>query len=74
MTVGDWIEHALAHPKVQVVPLSPAIVVDSTTLPQPFHKDAADELIVATARTLSCPLVTYDDKILAYPFVPLAQD
>jgi PIN domain nuclease of toxin-antitoxin system len=71
MPVAAWLEQALAYPKVQVVPLSPAVVVDSTSLPQPFHRDPADELIVATARTLNCPLVTYDGKILAYPYVLL---
>jgi PIN domain nuclease of toxin-antitoxin system len=69
--VEDWIEQALAYPKVVVVPLSPAIAVESTRLPQPFHKDPADELIVAGARVLACPLVTYDGKILQYPHVEL---
>jgi PIN domain nuclease of toxin-antitoxin system len=71
MPVEDWIEQALAYPKVVVVPLSPAIVVDSTRLPPPFHKDPADELIVASARVLACPLITYDGKILNYPHVQL---
>lgn len=30
------------------------------------HGDPADRLIVATARALDCPLVTADEKILAY--------
>jgi PIN domain nuclease of toxin-antitoxin system len=71
ISVEDWIEQALAYPKVVVVPLSPAIVVDSTRLPPPFHKDPADELIVASARVLACPLITYDGKILNYPHVQL---
>jgi PIN domain nuclease of toxin-antitoxin system len=69
--IEDWIEQALAYPKVVVIPLSPAIVVDSTRLPPPFHKDPADELIVASARVLACPLITYDGKILNYPHVQL---
>jgi PIN domain nuclease of toxin-antitoxin system len=69
--IEDWIEQALAYPKVVVIPLSPAIVVDSTRLPPPFHKDPADELIVASARVLACPLITYDEKILNYPHVQL---
>ena len=72
MPVEDWIEQALAYPKVMVVPLSPLIAVESTRLPPPFHKDPADELIVASARVLSCPLLTYDGKILNYPHVLLA--
>ena len=72
MPVEDWIEQALAYPKVMVVPLSPLIAVESTRLPPPFHKNLADELIVASARVLSCPLLTYDGKILNYPHVLLA--
>lgn len=72
MPATEWLDQALAYPKVQVVPLSPAIAIESTVLPQPFHKDPADEIIVATARMLGCPIVTYDGKILAYPFVALA--
>jgi PIN domain nuclease of toxin-antitoxin system len=71
--VRDWIEQALAYPLVQLVPLSPAIAVESTELPQPFHKDPADQIIVATARELGCTLLTYDAKILAYPHVSSKQ-
>jgi PIN domain nuclease of toxin-antitoxin system len=73
LPVTEWLEQALAYPKVRVVPLSPTIAIESTVLPQPFHKDPADEIIVATARVLGCPLVTYDGKIVAYPFVTLVR-
>jgi PIN domain nuclease of toxin-antitoxin system len=49
--------------------LSPEIIVESTRLPGEFHKDPADQLIVATARLLNCPVVTEDAKILNYPHV-----
>lgn len=62
----EWLDLALAYPRVLVVPLSPSIAIESTRLPQPFHKDPADEVIVATARVLDCPLVTLDGKILDY--------
>lgn len=35
------------------------------------HKDPADQMIVATARVLSLPLLTMDAKMIAYPHVPL---
>ena len=35
-------------------------------LPEPFHKDPADRLIVAMARLLQAPVVTVDRRILAY--------
>ncbi len=70
--VDEWVGQALAYPRVEIVPLSPAIAIESTRLPEPFHKDPADQIIVAAARVLECPLVTYDGKILAYKSVPLA--
>jgi PIN domain nuclease of toxin-antitoxin system len=70
--VGLWIESALAEPGVSLVPLHPQIVVESTQLPQPFHRDPADQLLVATARVLQCPIMTEDSKITAYPRIRLA--
>jgi PIN domain nuclease of toxin-antitoxin system len=72
--VEEWLDQALAYPLVQVVPLSPSVAIESTRLPQPFHKDPADEIIVATARSFNYPLLTYDGKIRAYPFVSLADE
>ena len=67
--VADWLGIALAYPGVRLVQLTPAISVESTRLPQPFHKDPADQIIVATARVHDCPLVTADEKILKYSHV-----
>ena len=67
----DWLAQALSYPGVRPIDLSPAICVESTQLPGSFHRDPADQLIVATARVLDAVLVTADAKILAYPFVKL---
>jgi PIN domain nuclease of toxin-antitoxin system len=67
--VAEWLEVALAYPGVRLLDLTPAIVVESTRLPQPFHKDPADQIIVATARIHDSPLATADDKILNYAHV-----
>ena len=70
--VGLWIEDGLAEPGMELLHLSPRIVVESTQLPEPFHRDPADQLLVATARVLECPLMTEDSKIASYPHVRLA--
>jgi len=70
--VREWLEGALAYPGVRLLELSPEIAVESTRLPGTFHKDPADQMIVATARVLDCPLVTMDGLILNYPHVKLA--
>jgi PIN domain nuclease of toxin-antitoxin system len=71
-SVGLWIETALAEPGVSFLHLHPRIVVESTQLPQPFHRDPADQLLVATARVFQCPIMTEDSKITAYPHGRLA--
>jgi PIN domain nuclease of toxin-antitoxin system len=67
--VAEWLDVALVYPGLRLLDLTPAIVVESTRLPQPFHKDPADQIIVATARIHDCPLATADDKILNYSHV-----
>ncbi|HJY82735.1 MAG TPA: type II toxin-antitoxin system VapC family toxin [Candidatus Binatia bacterium] len=71
--VEEWIEQALAYPGVQLLQLTPRIAVESTQLPGDFHRDPADQMIVATARVWGCPLLTVDDRILKYPHVTLLQ-
>jgi predicted nuclease of predicted toxin-antitoxin system len=51
------------------VDLTTAIAVESTMLPCVFNRDPADQIIVATARLLDCPIITSDQKMLAYPHV-----
>ncbi len=72
MPVQQWVDQALAYPGISLLPLDPKIAVASTQLPQPFHNDPADQIIVATARVLDCPVATDDGKILSYPHVKLA--
>ena len=70
--VGEWLDQALAYPGVRLLELTPRIAVESTQLPGTFHRDPADQLIVATARVYDCPLVTLDGKIRAYQHVQVA--
>ena len=67
--VFDWIQQALSYPGVRLLDLSPRVCVESTQLPGTFHRDPADQIIVATARVLDVPIVTMDARILAYPHV-----
>ncbi len=69
--IEDWFLIALAYPGITLLPLTPQIVIESTQLPGTFHKDPADQIIVATARVYNFPLVTFDAKILNYPHVQL---
>ncbi len=62
----DWINLALDMPKLRLVPLSPVLSYRSTVLPQPFHNDPADQIIVATAQEENATILTKDEKILTY--------
>jgi len=65
----EWINKALEIPKLRFVHLTPGIAYRSTVLPQPFHEDPADQIIVATAREENATILTKDERILNYPFV-----
>ena len=67
--VEVWISRALTKPGLQLLPITLEISIESTQLPQPFHRDPADQMIVATARHNRLRLLTEDDRILAYAHV-----
>jgi len=67
--IEEWFALALAYPGIRLLALTPRIAVESTKLPGVFHRDPADQLIVAKARLFDCPLLTLDSKILAYSHV-----
>lgn len=65
----DWLNQALAYQGIQLLDLTVPILVESTQLPGVFHRDPADQMIVATARVYGVPLLTVDSKILNYPHI-----
>src|ERR1700683_1694622 len=67
ISVNAWIGQALAPSGINLLPLEPEIAVLSTQLPGAFHKDPADQIIMATSLFFDIPVATNDDKILSYP-------
>jgi PIN domain nuclease of toxin-antitoxin system len=65
----EWFSEALSYPGIRLLDLTPEIAIESTQLPGEFHRDPADQIIVATARFYDCPLITSDNKILNYSHV-----
>jgi PIN domain nuclease of toxin-antitoxin system len=61
-----WVEEAVAASTVTVEPLSPWIAVESWELPEAFHRDPLDRMIVATARVANAIPMTRDQRILEY--------
>ena len=67
--VEDWITKSERLPFFHFLPVDNSIAVKSVNLPDPFHKDPADRIVVATAITIGAPIVTKDEKLLNYPHV-----
>ncbi|MBE9050818.1 type II toxin-antitoxin system VapC family toxin [Nostocales cyanobacterium LEGE 11386] len=65
-TLTEWFDIALAQEGVILLSITPQIATDCYSLPGNFHKDPADRIIVSTARIYDVPLVSVDEKILAY--------
>ena len=67
--VDVWLDQAAAQPGLLPLELTRPILVESCRLPQPFHGDPADQIIVATARDRDAVIVTKDDRIRRYAHV-----
>jgi PIN domain nuclease of toxin-antitoxin system len=59
----EYLDAAVALPLVQRVSISPEIATEVASLPDTFHRDPGDRIIVSTARILGATLVTSDDRI-----------
>jgi len=66
METLDWVNQTLELPGVILVPISPRIAIQSTTLPGEVHGDPTDRILIATAHEESAVLTTCDKKILDY--------
>lgn len=65
-SIHEWINQALSQPGIALVPISPAIAVESIVLPNGLNADPADRMIVATARIKSLVLMTRDENMQQY--------
>jgi PIN domain nuclease of toxin-antitoxin system len=66
----EWLEAASAEPLVRRCPISPAVAAEVAALPDSFHRDPADRILVATARIYGATLLTQDERILRAGLVP----
>lgn len=69
VAVDAWMDQALSYPGIRLLDLTPQIAIESSRLPEGFHRDPADQIIVATARVHNCQLLTADVKITNYGHV-----
>lgn len=67
--LDQWVDAAMAMPGLHTYELTRPVLIESCRLPQPFHGDPADQMIVATARHHNATLITKDERIRRYPDV-----
>jgi len=64
-----WVREGLLALEGKSLVIDHEVAAESYHLPEPFHKDPADRMLVATARLQGCTLLTADRLILDYPHV-----
>lgn len=65
--IRDWVAQALAHERVEQIPLSAEIAVEAGLLDRgAFPGDPVDRVIYATARAAGGPLLSADEGIRGF--------
>ena len=64
LPVRDWLDKAVAPPLVRRQGISPAVAAELAILPESFHRDPANRILIATARVLGATLLTQDRRIV----------
>ena len=60
---GTWLEQAIHPNTVRLAQITRAVALELFEFPKKFRRDPADRLIIATARALNVPLLTFDRGI-----------
>jgi len=71
LPLRDWLERATAPPLVRRAHITPTVAAEVAALPDRFHRDPGDRIIVATARVLGATLLTRDDRIRKSGLAPI---
>ena len=62
-----WFNHFIEMNQWSCFDVSLQIIQEAYSLPEDFHQDPADRVIVATGRLNDLSIITSDQKIIAYP-------
>lgn len=65
----EWIREGLRSLGANSLVVDHEVAAESYRIPQPFHRDPADRMLVASARLHDCVLLSADRLILDYPHV-----
>lgn len=64
-----WFRHFVELNQWAVIPIDLPVMEESYSLPDDFHRDPVDRILVATARLFQASIVTADERIRRYPHV-----
>lgn len=64
-----WMNEAVEANGWDMAAIDREVIEEAYSLPEPFHRDPADRILVATSRIKRIPLVTNDTLITNYPHV-----
>jgi PIN domain nuclease of toxin-antitoxin system len=64
-----WFRHFVELNAWLEIPVNLEVIEEAFSLPEPFHADPMDRILVATARMHGLTLLTADNAILSYPHV-----
>jgi PIN domain nuclease of toxin-antitoxin system len=62
-SASSWLEQAIHPETVRLAQITRSVALELFAFPKKFRRDPADRIIVATARALDLPLLTYDRGI-----------
>ena len=64
-----WVRDGLLSLEARSLVVDNEVASESYLIPEPFHRDPADRMLVACARIQGCTLISADRLILDYPHV-----
>ena len=62
----EWVARSMKALQLRTIELDHASAIEAYSLPEPFHPDPADRLLVAAARVHDLRIATSDSRILQY--------
>ena len=64
-----WFRQYIELNEWEIFEIDLVTIEEAYSLPEPFHRDPVDRIVVASARRLDCPIVTADKKLIDYPHI-----
>lgn len=62
----EWINKLISNVKVNLIDISPEILIESCSLINYNHLDPSDRIIISSCRKIDSHLMTFDQKIIDY--------